>query len=172
MVPSDQKVRRRDAEMLKPLIVVASAVCASLAACAAAAGVGGAWTTPLPAEAASVRVAKAADGHFWTRALVDGRSVDVLVDTGASAVALTPADARALGVAPERLRYDRAVVTAAGRVRAAPVTLARLSVGSVEVREVPALVVDRGLERSLLGMSFLGRLKGFSADAGGLTLVR
>ena len=164
--------------MPKSLVVVAGAVAASLAACAAAAGVSVAWAAapaPVPAAAAggpAVRVAKAADGHYWTRASADGRGVDVLVDTGASTVALTPGDARALGLAPERLRYDRAVVTAAGRVRAAPVTLARLSVGSVEVREVPALVVDRGLERSLLGMSFLGRLKGFSADADGLTLVR
>ena len=157
--------------MLKPLIVVFCAVTASLVACAAAAGVGGVWSAPA-APGASVRVAKAADGHFWTRAVADGRGMDVLVDTGASAVALTPADARALGLAPERLRYDRGVVTAAGRVRAAPVTLARLAVGAVEVRDVPALVVDRGLERSLLGMSFLGRLKGFSADADGLTLVR
>ena len=166
--------------MMKPLIVVASAVSACLVACGAAAGLSAAWAaSPSPAPAApslaagaAVRVAKAADGHFWTRASTDGRGVDVLVDTGASAVALTRADARALGVAPERLTYDRAVVTAAGRVRAAPVMLARLSVGPVEVRGVRALVVERGLERSLLGMSFLGRLHGFSADAGGMTLVR
>ena len=158
--------------MLKPLIVVTSAVCASLAACAATASVGG-WTAPPPvASSTAVRVAKAADGHFWTRATADGRGVDVLIDTGASTVALTPADARTLGFATEHLRYDRTVVTAAGRVRAAPVTLARLAVGPVQVEGVPALVVDRGLERSLLGMSFLGRLKGFSADADGLTLVR
>ena len=166
--------------MLKPLIVVASAVSASLVACGASAGLATALATaPSPAPAAPsvpaaavVHVAKSADGHFWTRATADGRSVDVLVDTGASAVALTPADARALGLEPERLAYDRAVVTAAGRVRAAPATLARLSVGPVEVRGVPALVVERGLERSLLGMSFLGRLHGFSADADGMTLVR
>jgi aspartyl protease family protein len=157
--------------MLKPLLVVSSAVCASLIACAATAAVSRAW--PAPSEpSVSVRVAKAADGHFWTRATTDAAGVDVLVDTGASSVALTAADARALGLAPERLAYDRAVVTAAGRVRAAPVTLARLAVGAVEVRDVPAVVVEHGLERSLLGMSFLGRLKGFSADARGLTLVR
>ncbi len=158
--------------MLKPVLVIASAACAALIAAAATAGVGSAWTTVSPAPGPAVRVAKAADGHFWTRATADGRGVDVLVDTGASAVALTPADARGMGVRPEALAYDRTVVTAAGRARAAPVTIARLSVGPVEVRDVPALVVEHGLERSLLGMSFLGRLKGFSADAGGLTLVR
>ena len=64
------------------------------------------------------------------------------------------------------------MITAAGRTRAAPVTLARLSVGPVTVAQVPALVVREGLERSLLGMSYLGRLKRFSADADGLTLTR
>ena len=155
---------------MKPALVLACAVSASLAACAGAAGVAHALAGPPPAPA--VRVAKAADGHYWTRADVDGRGLDVLVDTGASAMALTRADAQALGLDPARLTYDRAVVTAAGRTRAAPVTLARLSVGAVEVEQVPALVVEGGLERSLLGMSFLGRLHGFSADADGLTLTR
>ena len=155
---------------MKPALVLACAVSASLAACAGAAGVAHALAGPPPSPA--VRVAKAADGHYWTRATVEGRGMDVLVDTGASAVALTRADARRLGLDPAHLVYDRAVVTAAGRTRAAPVTLARLAVGSVEVDAVPALVVERGLERSLLGMSFLGRLHGFSADAQGMTLTR
>ena len=155
---------------MKPAAILACAVCASLAACAGAAEMAHALATAPPAPA--VRVAKAADGHYWTRATVDGRGMDVLVDTGASTVALTRADARALGLDPARLTYDRAVVTAAGRTRAAPVTLARLSVGAVELDSVSALVVDRGLERSLLGMSFLGRLHGFSADADGMTLTR
>lgn len=153
--------------MFKPTFVLACAVASALAACAGAAGVASALSPP-----PSARIARAADGHYWAEAAVDGRALPMLVDTGAAAVALTPADARSLGFDPARLTYDRPVATAAGRTRAAPVTLARLSVGAVEVRDVPALVVRDGLERSLLGMSYLGRLKRFSADVDGLTLVR
>ncbi len=150
--------------MLKPLIVVACATASALAACA---GVSAAI-----APAAGARLAKAADGHYWAQASVEGRALHLLVDTGAGSVALTAADARALGLDPARLVYDRPVVTAAGRTQAAAVTLASVAVGRAEVRDVPALVVRGGLEHSLLGMSYLGRLKGFSADAGGLTLAR
>ena len=153
--------------MSKPALVIACAVASALAACAGAAGVASAFAPPPGAH-----IARAADGHYWAEASVEGRALPMLVDTGAAAVALTPADARALGFDPAHLAYDRPVATAAGRTRAASVTLSRLSVGGVEVEAVPALVVREGLERSLLGMSYLGRLKRFSADAQGLTLVR
>ena len=156
--------------MFKPLIVLACATASALAACAGAAGVARALSRP-SAATASARIPKSPDGHYWARAAVDGRALDLLVDTGAGSVALTPADARTLGLDPSRLIYDRPVVTAAGRTRAAAVTLARVAVGGAEVRDVQAVVVRRGLERSLLGMSYLGRLKGFSADADGLTLA-
>ena len=74
---------------MKPALVLLCAVSASLAACAGAAGVSHALSGPPPSPA--VRVARAGDGHYWTRARVDGRGMDVLVDTGASAVALTRA---------------------------------------------------------------------------------
>ena len=155
----------------RSFVVLVCATASSLAVTAGVVGAARAMTASPPVrEAASARVQKAADGHYWARAAVDGRALDVLVDTGASTVALTPADARALGVQPDALAYTRPVATAAGRVRAAPVRLAHVAVGGVELAGVDALVVPQGLERSLLGMSFLGRLKGFSADPAGLTL--
>ena len=162
--------------MLKSAAVVASA---TLSALAAGALFGGADATaglragPAPAPAAvDARVSKAGDGHFWAQAYVNGRPLRVLVDTGASEVALTRADARRLGVDVSGLDYDRPVVTADGRMRAARVRLARVSVGGAEVRDVDALVVRQGLNASLLGMSYLGRLSGFSADREALTLRR
>lgn len=152
--------------MLRTLVVVTCATAAALGAYAAAAAVR-AWS-PEP----SARIARAADGHYWAEARVEGRPVRMLVDTGAGAVALTPADASALGLRPAALAYDRPVVTAAGRTTGAPVVLAQLAVGDAMVEHVPALVVRDGLEHSLLGMTYLGRLKRFSADAQGLTLER
>lgn len=156
--------------MFKPLIVLACATTSALAACAGAAGVARALSPPTSAPVPA-RVAKAADGHYWAHAVIDGRALDLLVDTGAGPVALTAADARTLGLDPSRLVYDRPVATAAGRTQAAAVTLHSVAVGSAEVRDVRALVVRRGLERSLLGMSYLGRLKSFGADADGLALA-
>ena len=120
------------------------------------------------ASAASVR--KAADGHYWAEASVNGRSVKFLVDTGATAVALTAADARRLGFEPARLDYVYDVVTAEGRVKAAGVKLATISIAGARVDNVDALVIEKGLDTSLLGMSYLGRLRAFEATQTALIL--
>ena len=74
------------------------------------------------------RIVKAADGHYWATAEVDQRTVRFLVDTGASAVALTRGDAARLGIDPARLNYDRPVATALGGERAASVTLDHIDI--------------------------------------------
>ena len=82
-----------------------------------------------PLQPGSGAVTKAADGHFWADADVAGQSgasrgkVHFLVDTGATAVALTPADAARLGFKPSELKYGYDVTTAGGSSRAAAVTL-------------------------------------------------
>lgn len=127
-------------------------------------------TRPPQASGASAQVVRGADGHYWTQARIDGRAVDVLVDTGATVVALTRQDARRLGVDPGPDAFTRHVQTASGLARAAPVRLSSVSVGGTRVEAVEALVVEEGLAYSLLGMSFLGRLSGFEATPHGLTL--
>lgn len=122
-----------------------------------------------PAEAA---VRKAPDGHFWAEARVEGRHVRFLVDTGASTVALTLADARRLGLQPQALRFDRPVTTAAGQTMGAEVTLDYVSVAGARVDQVDALVLQEGLETSLLGMTYLGRLSKFEASRDNLILRR
>ena len=93
-----------------------------------------------------------------------------LVDTGASVVALTAEDARMAGLDPARLDYSVTVSTANGTTRAAPVTLDALSIGPITERNVRAVVIETGLDRSLLGMTFLERLQSFEARADTLTL--
>ena len=123
-----------------------------------------------PASGTAAQVVKGADGHYWAQARIEGRAVRVLVDTGASVVALTRADALRLGVDPEPEDFTGRVQTASGVVRAAPVQLKSVSVAGARVDEVEALVVEQGLEYSLLGMSYLGRLSAFEATPAGLTL--
>jgi aspartyl protease family protein len=125
---------------------------------------------PERSQASATQVLRAPDGHWWADAVVDGRAVRLMVDTGATVVALTPQDARRLGLELTPGDYSHEITTAAGPARAARVRLASLSVGSVRVPDVDAVVVERGLPHSLLGMSWLGRLSGFEASADALTL--
>lgn len=125
-------------------------------------------TPEAPRQNASI--AKARDGHYWAEAEVKGERVRFLVDTGASAVSLTLADARRLGIQTDRLDYAYSVVTASGQARAAPVTLGEISVAGARLTDVQALVIEDGLESSLLGMSYLGRLASFEATRTALIL--
>ncbi|HEY8616281.1 TIGR02281 family clan AA aspartic protease [Phenylobacterium sp.] len=115
-------------------------------------------------------IPKAADGHYWADAEVNGARVRFLVDTGATAVALTPADAQRLGVKLDQLKFDYTVGTAAGQTRAASIKLAAVSVDGARVENVDALVMEKGLDSSLLGMTYLGRLSSFQATRQALFL--
>lgn len=122
------------------------------------------------ADDGAAQIVKAADGHFWAEAKVDGRAVRFLIDTGATAVALSQTDAKRLGIDTRALDYSYKVMTASGETRAASVKLASVSVAGAQVRDVEALVVEKGLETSLLGMSYLGRLSSFQATPRALVL--
>jgi len=122
------------------------------------------------ATGGAASVAKAADGHYWAEGVVNGARVRFLVDTGASAVALTVEDARRLGFKPESLDYSLQVSTASGQARAAPVELASVAVAGARVEKVQGVVLDRGLASSLLGMSYLGRLSRMEATPAALIL--
>lgn len=124
-----------------------------------------------PAAAANELVYRAdRSGHYLVEASVNGAPVRFLVDTGATVVALTPEDARAAGLAPGDLRFSQVMSTANGAARAAPTRLRSLRLGQLELEDVPAVVMERPMAISLLGMSFLSRLDGYSIRDGVLTL--
>jgi aspartyl protease family protein len=125
-----------------------------------------------PSAPASASITKAADGHYWTQADVDGHPVTFLIDTGATAVALTPDDARRMGLDVANLDYAYKVSTANGEARAARVTLASVDVAGARVDNVEAYVLDQGLSTSLLGMTYLGRLSAFEATPTSMILRR
>ena len=122
------------------------------------------------ATGGAAQIEKSPDGHYWAEGQVNGRSVRFLVDTGATAVALTAEDARRLGIEPRDLHYGFKVATANGAQRAAEVRLASLSVAGAQVNDVDALVIEKGLPASLLGMTYLGRLSRFEATRTSLIL--
>jgi aspartyl protease family protein len=117
-----------------------------------------------PAPAASnsrtVTLSRSSDGHFRTEARVDGRRLELIVDTGASQIALRASDAARLGIHPTPRDYNVRVSTANGITRAALIQLQRVEVEDIVVRDVAALVQpDEALGVNLLGMSFLSRVR-------------
>lgn len=117
------------------------------------------------------RIPADAMGHFSGQFTVNGRNISGVVDTGATLVAINESTARRLGIRLSPQDYSREVRTANGIVNAAPVILDRVEVGRVQVQQVPALVLsDRALAETLIGMSFLGKLKRYSVSEGALLL--
>jgi aspartyl protease family protein len=107
-----------------------------------------------------VEIARGRGGSFDVSTRVNGGTVPMILDTGASAVVLTQEAAKAAGLPLEVLSYSVTVDTANGKTRAAAVTLDSVSVGGLTERSVPALIAQPGqLRTSLLGMSFLNRLE-------------
>ena len=96
-----------------------------------------------------------ADGRFYAEAQINGARIRLLVDTGASLVALTPGDAQRAGIVPGN---DRArAVGAGGEVEIRPVTLDRVAIGPLAAANVRGAVVET-LPVSLLGQSYLSRI--------------
>ena len=111
------------------------------------------------------------NGHFIVKAEINGRNVKVMVDTGASAVALSYEDAKDIGLHPGSLDYNVPVSTANGVVKAAGVNLDKVEIDGVRVTDVQGLVMPEGVMRgSLLGMSFLNKLQSFKVEDGVLYL--
>ncbi|HVY43313.1 MAG TPA: TIGR02281 family clan AA aspartic protease [Hyphomicrobiaceae bacterium] len=123
-----------------------------------------------PGERA-VRIRRRPDGHFAASVAVDGTSIKMLVDTGASSVVLRQADADRLGVDTRSLHYTVPVHTANGVAYAAHVRLRNVSIGPIAIPQVEALVAQPGtLKESLLGMTFLSRLRSYEFSGEFLTL--
>jgi len=127
-------------------------------------------TSPISTQPGRIAVRAGPNGHFFIDAEVNGQPVRFLVDTGASDIVLSPADARRVGLDPGRLSYTRVYGTANGTVRGAPVVLRSRVVGPLRVTDMPASVNGAPMNGSLLGQTFLKRLRGYSVRNGVLTL--
>lgn len=112
-----------------------------------------------------------AGGHYIVTASINGNDIKVIVDTGASAVALSYQDAERAGLRPRNLIFDVPVQTANGVGMAARVTLREVEIDTVRVDDVQGMVLQDGaLNGTLLGMSFLGKLRSFQVENGRLIL--
>ena len=119
---------------------------------------------------ASVTLAADARGHFFAEAAINDVPVRSVVDTGASAVVLSAADATRLGL-DWRKGARRVMQTANGTTAGYLVKLAKVKLGGIELHEVDGVVVEQGPGVALLGMSFLNRLE-MKRDGDTMTLTR
>ncbi len=128
--------------------------------------------TPQAIQLMSMTELKAGDGgHYYVAANINNASISVLVDTGATVVALSYEDAERVNLHPSNLEYNIPVATANGQVNAARVKLDRVEIDTVRVDDVAALVLPQGaMKGTLLGMSFLSKLTSFKSEDGVLTL--
>ena len=118
-----------------------------------------------------VRIRKRLDGHFTAMVEVNGKTISMIVDTGASTIVLRPEDAKKAGIDIDGLSFRVPVITANGRTLAARVSLEEVAIGPLDRRKVDALVAQPGaLTQSLLGMSFLSRLRSYEFSGDFLTL--
>lgn len=97
-------------------------------------------------------------GNFYVFGSVDGQSVKFLIDTGASEIVLSPADALRIGIDINALDYNRTYQTANGIGLGANVTVRSLAIGTIEFSDVPVSVNKAQMSESLLGMTFLRRM--------------
>lgn len=118
----------------------------------------------------SVTLAADPQGHFFTEGAVNGSPVRFLVDTGATAVALPASEARRLGVDYRKGRPGF-TNTAGGVVQTFRVRFDRVRLGDIELSGVDGVVIERGLDIALLGMSFLNRLE-MKREGQTMTLIR
>ncbi|OWV68796.1 aspartyl protease [Rhizobium sp. R339] len=118
-----------------------------------------------------IRMRADAQGHYTGSFKINGKPVQGLIDTGATYVALNETLARRLGFTANQLDFRYGVNTANGQTKAAHVTLDRIEIGGIRVRDVEAFVLkDEALTTTLVGMSFLQKLASYSVADGSLSL--
>lgn len=129
---------------------------------------GGGYQKP---ETAIERISINTRGQYLTAGSINGQSVTMLVDTGATSVAMNTVQARALGIdfASGRVGSSR---TAGGIVKSYSVTLGSVKLGSIEVKQVRAAVLEGIYPTNvLLGMTFLKHVE-LKENEGIMTLMK
>ena len=126
--------------------------------------------TPPTSSRETVTLGADARGHFFTDATINDMTVRGVVDTGATRVVLSGAEATRLGI--DWHNGKRGIMqTANGTATAYLVRLAKVKVGAIELHDIDGVVVEQGPGVALLGMSFLNRLE-MKRDGDTMTLTR
>jgi aspartyl protease family protein len=117
-----------------------------------------------------VRLERESDSHFYATMIINGTSVRMMVDSGASIIALTRSDAEAIGIDVDSLPEAGSANTAGGVLPIRPVELNSVGIDGLTVVSVQAAVIDADMPTSLLGQSFLSRLQSVQVEGDTMTL--
>ena len=101
----------------------------------------------------------ASDGHFYVTLSINNKPINFLIDTGATAMILSKKDGEKLGFNVDKLNFSQLAQTANGEILISPVLFDKVSLGFKTFSNVKAFISQTDMEKSLLGMSFLSRLK-------------
>jgi len=126
--------------------------------------------TPRQTAAGEMEISASEGGGFHANGTVNGTPVRFLVDTGASSIVLSPQDARRLGIDIDSLVFNRAYETANGIGYGASTTVDELTLGHIRLTNVPVSINQAPMRSSLLGMTFLNRMKSFNISGRKLVL--
>lgn len=118
-----------------------------------------------------VRIPLDRDGHFWATAQVNGAERRMLIDSGATITALSPATAAAAGIESDATLVPLLMKTANGTVRAAAATVDRLEIGTIEARKLKVVIAPGLGNTDILGMNFLSQLESWRVEGRTLILV-
>lgn len=129
--------------------------------------------TPELISFGEVRIPRDNRGHYSAEFRLNNLRVDGLIDTGATSIAINETQARDAGIRLSQKDFKYRVNTANGQVKAARAMIDRVTVGKITVYDVEAMVLDdNALNVTLIGMSFMNRLRGFEYQSGNLVLKR
>lgn len=111
---------------------------------------------PITQQDGAIDLPRAPDGHYYVTAEVNGAAIDFLVDTGASDIVLSRADAARIGFDLEKLAFLGSARTANGVVPIAYSRLKAIQLGPYLDQGLSVAINGGEMEKSLLGMSYLG----------------
>jgi aspartyl protease family protein len=123
-------------------------------------------------DGARIEVPRGPDGHYHLTLRLNGTPVDFIVDTGATDLVLSQADAARVGIDVDRLAFTGEATTANGTVRTARTRIGSVELGGHVETDVPASVTGGEMAGSLLGMSYLERFASISISGGRMLLER
>ncbi len=117
----------------------------------------------------TVRIQMSEDGHFWARVTLNGVEKRMLVDSGATITAVSEATAAEIGIEPNAVGFPVVINTANGSVTARRGRVERVSLGTLETKDLGVVVSPAFGDTNVLGMNFLSRLGSWRVE--GRTLI-
>lgn len=118
-----------------------------------------------------LRVPMGQDGHFHVRATINGVARDMMVDSGATTIALSTETAKAANINLDESPFPVVLDTANGTTTARRVTIGDLQVGPISAKDIEASASDNLGTQDLLGMNFLSKLKAWRVEGKTLILI-